>query len=120
MTVSSVINLFRKLYPYTVDDTELLYWLTAVDRTVVIETLQPRSQTEIALPEYTAADNTELLIPSPYCDAYLFYMAGMCGLWALENDIYNNMMYAYTTMMSNFKSYISRTEKTVSSQSIRA
>lgn len=119
MTVSELINKFQRLKPNQMDTADILSWLTNVDQTVTIEILQPRTQESKELPVYTAVDDTPLLIPTPYAEAYVFYLAAMVDFWTQDMNGYNNSMYAYSTMFSNYRDYYNRTFKMISAQSIR-
>ncbi len=119
MTINEAIVKFRRLKPNQMDVNDVLAWLTNVDQTVTIEVLQPRTDSVLALPVYNAIDDTELLIPSPYADAYMYYLAAMVDFWTLDIKGYNNSLYAYTTMLGNYKDYYNRMHKVLGSQAIR-
>lgn len=119
MTVAEMLAKFKRLKPCQIDTQDLLAWLTNVDQTVVIEILQPRSQDVIKMPEYTEANDTQLLIPSPYADAYVFYLGAMVDFWTQDTNGYNNGMYAYSSMFNNYRDYYNRTFKMICAQSIR-
>ena len=119
MTIAEVLAKFKRLKACQIDTQDLLAWLTNVDQTVVIEILQPRSTSVIEMPVYAEANNTQLLIPSPYADAYIYYLAAMVDFWTIDMSGYNNSLYAYNTMLSNYRDYYNRTFKTIGSQSIR-
>lgn len=119
MTVNELVEKFKRLKPHQMSEEDILAWITNVDQTVVIETLQKRTTSIVEMPVYTKADDTVLLIPSPFADAYIYYLAAMVDFWTLDMNGYNNSLYAYNTMLSNYKDYYNRNNQYIGSQAIR-
>lgn len=118
MTIKNVISRFKRLKPNQMNTDDLLLWISNVDAAVCMEILQPRTKEIIQLPVYTAADDTEVLIPSPFLDAYMYYLAAMTDYWTQDTDGYNNNMFAYTTAFNNYRDYFNRSAAVLCRQGI--
>jgi hypothetical protein len=112
MTVKQVLDTIKELKPNQFTDTVLVGWLSDLDKQIWTEIVSGRDIDGVTEPEaYDPVDDlqTELLVPSPYSDVYVKYLALQIDYWMGEGDRYNNSMVLYNLAYTNMASYYSRT-----------
>ena len=56
---------------------------------------------------------TELLVPAPYDEIYLFWLESKIDYWNGEVGKYNNSITMYNTAYSAYEKYYNRTHKPI-------
>ena len=100
---------------YTQDDK--IRWLSTVDATVKKEIIdQCVGADKVIFDGYTSDtdENTELLIPAPYDEAYLRWMEAQIDYANGEYGKYNNAMAMFNTLFDAFAKYYARNNTPVS------
>jgi hypothetical protein len=111
MKIGEAISRIDTLKPNTIPKSEKIKWLSTLDSMVTTEIIQTHEGGEntvfIGYDESTF-EGTELLIPSPYDDAYLYWLESKIDYWNGESNKYNN-----STSMFNavYLSYAKRYNK---------
>lgn len=112
MKILEAITKIDTLKPNSYSQTEKIKWLSTLDGTIKNEIIDTHEGGEgIVFNGYddkTSLD-TELLVPSPYCDVYLRYLEAQIDYANAEYGKYNNAMAMYNSAYSNFERYYNRT-----------
>lgn len=112
MTILSAINHLDKVKPNTYSQPEKLMWLSSLDGMIKTEIIDTHEGNEtIIFNEYD--ENTpltqKLLIPAPYDEIYIFWLAAKIDYWNGEYGKYNNSIAMFQTAFSNFTKYYHKT-----------
>ncbi len=112
MTILSAINHLDKVKPNTYSQPEKLTWLSALDGMIKTEIIDTHEGGEtIAFNEYN--ENTpltqKLLIPTPYDEIYIFWLAAKIDYWNGEYGKYNNSIAMFNTALADYAKYYNRT-----------
>lgn len=126
MTVGSAITKIATLKPHTHSDDTLAGWLSDVDKTFWAEviTLYENTAADGDMPEPDvyqapaeegeggdppAVEDTELLIPAPYDELYVHYLAAQIDFWNGEYGRYNNAMAMFNSKRGDYVNLYNRT-----------
>ena len=112
MTIQEAIDRVDTLKPNKYADDKKVAWLNEVDGLIWREIflthdgLEPESEFN----GYTADSDmsTELLVPSPYTDIYVFYLACQIDLWNGEMTKYANDKTLYNNVYLTFSDYYNK------------
>ena len=105
MTIIEAINQINHLKPNNYTQQEKIFWLSELDGAVKAEILDATEEGRgIAFSGYddNSSLHTSLLIPPPYDEIYLFWLASRIDFWNSEYDLYNNSILMFNTA---FKAY---------------
>ena len=105
MTIIEAINQINHLRPNNYTQQEKIFWLSELDGVVKAEILDATEEGRgIAFSGYddNSSLHTSLLIPPPYDEIYLFWLASRIDFWNSEYDLYNNSILMFNTA---FKAY---------------
>lgn len=112
MTIIEAINRINILKPNTFTQSEKVKWLSTLDGIIKIEIIDAHVGAEqVTFNGYD--DNTdlstELLVPAPYDELYLFWLESNIDYWNGEYGKYNNSLQTYKDAYSDFARYYKRT-----------
>ena len=113
MTVSEAITRIDQLKPNQFSTEQKTEWLSRLDGMIMQELIRTHEQAEEPAPftGYDAEEDTgtELLVPFPYDDIYLFWLASQVDLYNLEYDKYANDSQLYNNAYQTYSDYYTRT-----------
>ena len=112
MKILEAITKIDTLKPNSYTQTEKVKWLSTLDGTIKNEIIDTHEGGEgIVFNGYDDETSleTELLVPSPYCDVYLRYLEAQIDYANAEYGKYNNAMAMYNSAYSDFERYYNRT-----------
>lgn len=112
MTIMEAINRIDAIKPNGYSQTEKTKWLSTLDgiiKTNIIDTHEGAE--EVVFDGYTEETNltTNLLVPAPYDEMYLFWLESKIDYWNGEMKRYNNSISMYNTEYAEFEKYYNRT-----------
>jgi len=110
MTINQLMTLVDDLTPNQYGADHKLRWLNEVEEAVFREILctHEGDRPETFTP-YEAADDTELLAPSPYDRIYPLYLESRIHFHNAETARYNNAAAAWEQAWEELRNYINRT-----------
>lgn len=111
MTISEAINRIDSVKPNSYSQSEKIKWLSTLDGIVKKEIIDVHEGVDgVKFNEYTddTVLTTELLIPAPYDEVYLFWLESKIDYWNGEIGKYNNSIMMYNEAFSNYEKYYNR------------
>lgn len=111
MTISEAINRIDNVKPNSYSQSEKIKWLSTLDGIVKKEIIDVHEGYEgVEFNGYTddTVLTTELLIPAPYDEVYLFWLESKIDYWNGEIGKYNNSISMYNEAFSIFEKYYNR------------
>ena len=114
MTILEAIHRVDGLRHNTFSQEEKIGWLAQVDALVTEELI--RTHEDLVGKTFRVYDGEtpleqELLVPPPYDELYLHYMAAMMDYHNAEFDRYNHSMGLYQSVMTAFTNFYNRTHR---------
>lgn len=119
MKLKEAISQFDELLPNSLSDSLKTKWISEIDNLVCdLHMNYVLSEDETAKfaawSSYTEADSdTELLIPEPYEDAYLYYMTSKLNYIQQDIPRYNNSQAMYQNLWDKYSGGVNRTHPAV-------
>lgn len=116
MTIQEALERLDSLKYNTYTDAEKIAWLDRLDRTVKAQVIDTHEGAAIpGFDGYTVdtAIETTLLIPAPYDEAYIHYLAAQIDFANGEFDKYNAEITMYNTFYSAFTAAYNQTHMPV-------
>lgn len=129
MTINQAITRLRAMKKTQMDDNTLIGWLSELDGMIYEEIVKWHEQDKdkdgnTVVPAHGPYNEdtdveTELLVPAPYADVYIYYL--MAQLEQISGDFnrYNNSMIMYNTRLQAFASWYNRNHMPVQGNCIR-
>lgn len=111
MTIQEALERLDSLKYNTYTDAEKIAWLDRLDRTVKAQVIDTHEGAAIpGFDGYTAgtAIDTTLLIPAPYDEAYIHYLAAQIDFVNGEFDKYNSEITMYNTLYTAYAAAYNR------------
>lgn len=111
MTIMEALHRIDTLKPNTHAQTEKIKWLSTLDGIIKTEIIDNHEGAEnVVFNGYTADTPlmTELLVPAPYDEIYLFWLESKIDYWNGEVGKYNNSISMYNEAYSTFARYYNR------------
>jgi hypothetical protein len=109
MTIIEAINGIDSLKPNTYTQDQKIEWLKRLDGQIKEQVIDTHEGEGVTLVDYTTAPiNTELLIPSPYDEIYINYMAMKIDFANGEYRKYNNSAMVYNNSLNEYKKWYNR------------
>lgn len=111
MTIQEALERLDSLKYNTYTDAEKIAWLDRLDRTVKAQVIDTHEGAAILrFDGYTAgtAIDTTLLIPAPYDEAYIHYLAAQIDFANGEFDKYNAEITMYNTLYTSYAAAYNR------------
>ena len=112
MKILEAITKIDTLKPNSYTQDEKIKWLSTLDgiiKSEIIDTHEGGEGTVFKGYESDTSLDTELLVPSPYCDLYIRYLEAQIDYANAEYGKYNNSMSMYNSAYSSFERYYNRT-----------
>ena len=112
MTIMEAINRIDAVKPNGYPQGEKIRWLNTLDRMVkskIIDTHEGANA--VVFDGYTEDTNhsTELLVPAPYDEMYLFWLESKIDYWNGETGRYNNSISMFNSVYVEYEKYYNRT-----------
>lgn len=111
MTIIEAINRIDVLKPNSYPQSEKIKWLSTLDGIVKNEIIDTHAGGE-NVPFNGYDENTllttELLIPAPYDEVYLFWLESKIDYYNAEMTKYNNSITMFNTAYSNYEKIYNR------------
>ena len=112
MTIQEAISRVDSLKPNVYSQADKIVWLNNLDLSVKIEILDTHDGAEdyAEFAGYNAETplDTELLVPAPYDEMYVFYLEAMIDAYNNEYDRYNESMARFNAKYRDFGAYYNR------------
>ena len=111
MTILSAINHLDKVKPNTYSQPEKIMWLSSLDGTVKTELMDTHEDGEaVVFEEYNEHTplTQKLLIPAPYDEIYIFWLAAKIDYWNGDYGKYNNSIAMFNAAYANYAKYYNR------------
>ena len=111
MKIQQVIEKVNSLKSNRFDDKDKIGWLSTLDATVKTQIIDTHEGGEKLL--FTGYDEktdtqTELLVPAPYDEMYLHYLAAQMEYYDAQEDRYNNAMDLFNSVWDRFRKHYHR------------
>lgn len=119
MTIIEAINHIDAINPNNYTQPEKVAWLSTLDGVIKKEIIDTHEGAEAFIfngyTEETPLD-TELLVPAPYDEVYLFWLQSKIDYWNGETRKYNNSISMYNTAYSAFENAYNREHKPITTK----
>lgn len=113
MTIAEALAGIDALKPNSFSDSQKTSWLSELDGMVWLELIQtherPEGGTDWTPYTVSTPTTTELLIPAPYDQTYLYWLATKIDYYNLEYDKYGNDQQMYNNAYLTYSDYYTRT-----------
>lgn len=123
MTIQKTIDRFRDLKAHSrtvigsndiYSDQNLIAWLWECDATIYEEFIRPRQDPEEPpLPYDENHQTTELLMPAPYDEGYLYWLEYKTKYYEEETEEANNALLLFRDKYDDFRAWYNRRNPTV-------
>ncbi|MBR2478919.1 MAG: hypothetical protein IKB47_00760 [Clostridia bacterium] len=114
MTIMECLNRIDTIKPNSYSQSEKIKWLSTLDGIIKTEIIDTHEGGE-KIPFKGYGDDepisTELLVPPPYDEIYLFWLESKIDYWNGEIDRYNNSNEMYNAAYTSFARYYNRSNK---------
>lgn len=111
MTIIEAINLIDMKKPNTYTQEEKVRWLSTLDgivKRLIIDNHAGAEDIEFTGYDDTTDVATELLVPAPYDEIYLFYLESKIDYYNGEYNKYNNSVTMYNNAYAEYENYYNR------------
>ena len=112
MTIHEAIRTLDKLRPgNTFSEKEKISWLSTLDGIIYQEIIKTHEGSDtVSFHGYDGSTDvdTVLLVPSPYCELYLYYLEAQIDFNNAELTKYNNDMTLYNNAYTAFSAWYNR------------
>lgn len=111
MTLMEALHRIDTIKPNSYSQIEKTKWLSSLDGIVKTEIIDMHEGGNVTFNGYSDATSptTELLVPAPYDDLYLFWLESKIDYWNGEVGKYNNSIAMFNEAYSNYERYYNRT-----------
>lgn len=119
MTISEAISQVDELKPNDYSMEQKIKWLNRLDTAIKTEIIDTRDGADqVEFNGYTAETppDTELLVPPPYDDIYIYWLQAQIDYFNGEISKYTNDIAMYNNQYSAFQRYYFRNHKSASKQ----
>ena len=111
MTIAQALAKINALKPNTYTDEDKIGWLSELDWHIKIKIIDTHENTAAAAFDgYTGETShaTQLLVPAPFDQMYLFWLESKIDYWNGEMGKYNNSISMYNTAYAEYEKYYNR------------
>jgi hypothetical protein len=111
VTIIEAINRIDILKPNTYTQIEKVRWLSTLDGIIKKEIIDTHEGFEAVVfngYDDTTPVTTELLVPSPYDEIYLYYLESKIDYFNGEYGRYNNSITMYNNALNTFEKYYNK------------
>lgn len=112
MTIMEAINRIDAVKPNSYPQGEKIRWLNTLDSMVKSKVIDTHEGAEaVKFEGYTEDTNpsTNLLVPAPYDEMYLFWLESKIDYWNGETGRYNNSISMFNASFEEYEKYYNRT-----------
>ncbi len=112
MTLMEALHRIDTIKPNSYSQIEKTKWLSSLDGIIKTEIIDMHEGgNNITFNGYSdaTAPTTELLVPAPYDDLYLFWLESKIDYWNGEIGKYNNSIAMFNEAYSSYEKYYNRT-----------
>ena len=112
MTIFEAISRIDAVKPNSYSQNEKVNWLSTLDgiiKTEIVDTHEGSEEVTFNGYNVDTALTTELLVPAPYDEVYLFWLESKIDYWNGEMGKYNNSVLMYNTAYSAYEKFYNRT-----------
>lgn len=116
MTIIEAISRIDAVNPNNYTQPEKVAWLSTLDGVVKKEIIDTHEGADaVTFSGYNEGTplDTELLVPAPYDEVYLFWLQSKIDYWNGEMGKYNNSISMYNTAYANFEKAYNREHKPI-------
>ena len=116
MKIGEAIATLDELKANTYTRSNKIAWLSRLDRMVTEQVLRHYvGNEEFKFDGYSddADPETELLMPEPFAEAYIRYMAAQIDLHNADYEAYNNVIELFNKMYQEYKNWYNRNHTAV-------
>lgn len=117
MTIIEAINRIDAVNPNNYTQPEKVSWLSTLDGVIKKEIIDTHEGAEAVTFNGYHDDtplDTELIVPAPYDEVYLFWLQSKMDYWNGEMSKYNNSISMYNTAYAAFEKAYNREHKPIS------
>lgn len=108
MTIADAIEKIDSVKPHQYSEDTLIGWLSDIDGIIFEEIMKGRNGAPDSFTAYGDDRNKELLVPEPYTNLYILYMAAQIDYFNAEYDRFNNSMMMFNTVYNTFADWYNR------------
>lgn len=111
MKIIEAINRIDALKPNTFAEREKVFWLSLIDETIKREIIDTHEGAEAVAFEGYDEDtdtDTELLVPSPYAELYLYWLESKIDYYNSEMVKFNNSITMFNHMYEAYERFYNR------------
>lgn len=112
MTIAQAIAKINSLKPNSYSDEEKIGWLSELDKRIKEEIIDTHEGSEkVVFDGYTADTSvaTNLLVPAPHDDLYIYWMESKIDYWNGETNRFNNSVSMFNATYSEYARHYNRT-----------
>ena len=112
MTIDGAIQKIDSLKPNNYTQSEKVNWLSNLDhivKTEILDLYEGNDEKSFEGYDDNTPLTTELLVPAPYDDVYLYWLESRIDYYNAEYAKYNNSVTSFNTVYSSFGRYYNRT-----------
>lgn len=112
MTIAQAIAKINALKPNSYSDEEKIGWLSELDKRINEEIINTHEGSEkVVFDGYTAntSHTTQLLVPAPHDDLYVYWMESKIDYWNGETNKFNNSISMFNATYSEYARHYNRT-----------
>lgn len=117
MTIIEAINRIDAVNPNNYTQPEKVAWLSTLDGVIKKEIIDTHEGYEaVTFSGYNDETplDTELIVPAPYDEVYLFWLQSKIDYWNGDMGKYNNSIMMYNQAYENFEKAYNREHKPIS------
>lgn len=119
MTIIEAINRIDAVNPNNYTQPEKVAWLSTLDGVIKKEIVDTHEGSEaVTFSGYNDETplDTELIVPAPYDEVYLFWLQSKIDYWNGDMGKYNNSIMMYNQAYENFEKAYNREHKPISNK----
>lgn len=114
MKIIDAINMIDGIKPNTFTQAEKLAWLSTLDKMIqkeIIDTHEGAEVVDFAGYDENTDIESDLLVPAPYDEIYLFWMESKIDYWNGEKGRYNNSITMFNNAYAAYQEFYNRMHK---------
>ena len=112
MTIQEALDAANNLTGAIIDEDTMIRWLSDVDGQLTVDFYK-----QYNWDKYTSNDtDRELLVPHPWDELYVHYLAAMTYYTNGAYDRYNNAMMMYNNGLNQYRKFYRRTHRACAAQ----
>lgn len=117
MKLREAIEKVNRLKENEYGESQIAEWVTELENYMIDNVFNKAEGFDYEKKEYEYEESAEeeLLVPDPYSELYVHYIASKIDYWNREMDSYNNSVAMYNAAYQNFANHMRRMYKPKSS-----